>query len=200
MPVSNLRRPMTEAYEPKQRIVGGIVLFLIVLLIYSILKLVLGISSASTEKYGLTTPLGEEISGLELSENPTGSPPETTSHSRTRTNRIMLPQKFVFLDIAGKPMQAESFQTVVPSADIYSNAEDGKTWFVQAASFKNEEQAQQLVQKIKDKNIAQANVFRTANGWFSVRLPPQADRNVAEQQRKQLNNLFRLKAEVKKID
>ncbi len=202
MPVSNLRRPMTETSDPKQRIVGGIVLFLMVLLIYSILKLVLGISSAATEKYGLTTPLGEEISSLERSSNSTGSP-DSTTHSRTRVNRTWLPQEFVFLDIVGKPMQPESpgaFQAVVSSADTYSNVEDGKTWFVQAASFKIEEQAQQLVQKIKDKNVAQANVFKTASGWYTVRLPPQADRNVAEQQRKQLNSLFRLKAEVKKID
>ena len=42
----NIRRSITESYDPKQRVVGAIVLFLLMLLLYLILKIILGISSS----------------------------------------------------------------------------------------------------------------------------------------------------------
>lgn len=222
MALHNVRRPSNnatiESYDPKQRLVGGIVLFLIILLIYSILKLVLGISSASADKFGLNTPIGEEISAIEAAENntisgsnPPTSPPITTT--ARRPSRILLPQSFVFLDLSGNPLQKETYQSValnnnsaasninVSTPDQYAAVEEGKSWFVQVASFREEDRAQKLAQQIKDKEIVtNVNIVKSSSGWFMVRLPPEMDRNTVEQQRKQLNSALRLKAEVRKLE
>jgi len=222
MALHNVRRSSNnatmESYDPKQRLVGGIVLFLIILLIYSILKLVLGISSASADKFGLNTPIGEEISALEAAENNTvsgsnpNSPPITTTTAR-RPSRILLPQSFVFLDLSGNPLQKETYQSVtlnnnpatsnvnVSTPDQYAATEEGKSWFVQVASFREEDRAQKLAQQIKDKEIVtDVNIVKSSSGWFMVRLPPETDRNTVEQQRKQLNSALRLRAEVRKLE
>lgn len=226
MALHNVRRSSNnatmESYDPKQRLVGGIVLFLIILLIYSILKLVLGISSASAGKFGLNTPIGEEISALEAAENNTvsgsnpNSPPITTTTAR-RSNRILLPQSFVFLDLSGNPLQKETYQSVtlnnnpatsnvnvnvnVSTPDQYANVGGDKSWFVQVASFREEDRAQKLVQQIKDKEIVtEVNIVKSSSGWFMVRLPPETDRDTVEQQRKQINSALRLKAEVRKLE
>ncbi len=222
MALHNVRRSSNnatmESYDPKQRLVGGIVLFLIILLIYSILKLVLGISSASADKFGLNTPIGEEISALEAAENNTvsgsnpNSPPITTTTAR-RPSRILLPQSFVFLDLSGNPLQKETYQSValnnnpatsnvnVSTPDQYAAVEEGKSWFVQVASFREEDRAQKLAQQIKDKEIVtDVNIVKSSSGWFMVRLPPETDRNTVEQQRKQLNSALRLRAEVRKLE
>lgn len=221
MALHNVRRSSNnatmESYDPKQRLVGGIVLFLIILLIYSILKLVLGISSASADKFGLNTPIGEEISAIEAAENNTisgsnpTSPPITTT--ARRPSRILLPQSFVFLDLSGNPLQKETYQSValnnnsaasninVSTPDQYAAVEEGKSWFVQVASFREEDRAQKLAQQIKDKEIVtDVNIVKSSSGWFMVRLPPETDRNTVEQQRKQLNSALRLKAEVRKLE
>lgn len=219
MALHNVRRSSNnatmESYDPKQRLVGGIVLFLIILLIYSILKLVLGISSASASKFGLNTPIGEEISALEAAENNTVSSGNSNSPSNTtarRSNRILLPQSFVFLDLNGNPLQKETYQSVtlndpaasnvnVSTPDQYANVGEDKSWFVQVASFREEDRAQKLVQQIKDKEIVtEVNIVKSSSGWFMVRLPPETDRNTVEQQRKQVNSALRLRAEVRKLE
>jgi hypothetical protein len=93
------RRISPETYDPKQRVVGGIVLFLIMLLIYSLLKLLLGVSSASDAAYALREALPDEVlSGQGM----TGSPALTTGAAQQNTKA--LPSGFVFLDVDGKPM------------------------------------------------------------------------------------------------
>lgn len=203
MSLQNTRRLMTETYDPKQRLVGGIVLFLIVLFIYSILKLLLGISSAVGGKFEIGEELREEP--REVTETTTTASPGEPNHSGSShsINRVLrLPKTFVFLNINGEPLQKESWQAVTSNGkEISAKSDEDKNWYVQAASFRDEERANQLAQKIKDKNIVPATVVvKSGNGWYSVRLPPQADRDVAEKQRKQLNSQLRLKAEVKKVD
>jgi cell division protein FtsN len=196
---------MTETYDPKQRIVGGIVLFLIVLLIYSILKLVLGISSAAG---GNEILVGEElVEPREVTETSSASSSGEVHTNHSSSGRpinpvIRLPKNFVFLNINGEPLQKESWQAVTSNGkEISAKSEGDKNWYVQAASFREEERANHLAQKIKDKNIVPAAiVVKSANGWYTVRLPPQADRDTADKQRKQLNSQLRLKAEVKKVD
>jgi cell division protein FtsN len=204
MSVQNTRRLMTETYDPKQRIVGGIVLILIVLFIYSILKLVLGISSAGGGKFEIGEELREEP--REVTETASTNSPGEANHSgsgRPINPVIRLPKAFVFLNINGDPLQKEFlWQTITSNGkEISAKSTEDKNWYVQAASFRDEERANQLAQKIKDKNIAsEVVVVKSGNGWYTVRLPPQADRDSAEKQRKQLNSQLRLKSEVKKVD
>jgi len=186
----NIRRPLPDNYDPKQRFIGGIVLFLMVMLIYSILKLVLGFSSTPTGKFGLSAPLGDEVTN----HAPENNPSPTTS-SRTSAPLLFLPQSFVFLDINGKPLQKETLQQITGS-----NSE-GKGWYVQVASFKEKKRAEQLVEQIKEKRVfPQPTIAEGEKGLYKVILPVQLDRDSAEQQKKQLRNSLRVKAVVKKVD
>lgn len=205
----NIRRPAAEPYDPTQRIVGGVVLFLIMLLIYSTLKLLLGLSAAPTGKFGLSTPLGDEITNLARGED---APAEVSATRSVRPTR-RIPQGFVFLDIDGNPMGHEVYQQAAPQAqqqtndvaapidaEAYVTAQDGKNWYVQAASFREEERAQALVNQIRGKNIATTANIAQKGTWYVVRLPPQIGKSDAEQQRKQLYNLLRVRGKVKKIE
>lgn len=195
----NTRRLFPDSYDPKQRLIGGIVLFLIMMLIYSLLKLVLGFSPTPTGKFGLGAPLGDEITNhLAATENIEGRP---NSHSRSplRPAVILLPQSFVFLDIHGKPMQKESYQSV-NNTELETKVE-GKGWYIQVASFRDENQAQSLAEKIKEKQISSQVEILKSGAWYKVVLPSQSDRNAAEQQRKQLRNLLRINnAIIKKVE
>ncbi len=194
----NIRRTVTEPYDPKQRIVGGVVLFLLVLLIYSILKLLLGFSSVPEGEYVLSAPLKDELpSEAAPPDNQTQTPQLLPTANNTpaprKTTYHRLPQEFVFLDLNGDPMQPEN-NLMDPFA------QPGK-WYVQAASFKSETGAQRLAQKIKAKNIAsEAHVVRTSNGWYAVRLPPQTDHGMAKQQYRKLRRLLYLEPVIRKIN
>ncbi len=213
MPLLNTRRTATEIYDPKQRITGGIVLFMIILLIYSILKIVLGFSSAP-ENFRIAAPLDiERINIIEAPLTPIPSsnstPPKQTPKQATTIIpsqqpqvQYRLPSKFVFLDLNTNPMQQEFYQEKEP-AELKQEGE--KKWYVQAATLKTEEQAESLVQQIKDENIAsEAEIvpWTNKNGskWYIVRLPPQGDRGQARQQNKQLRRRLRIKGAIKKIN
>ncbi|NJO14930.1 MAG: SPOR domain-containing protein [Thioploca sp.] len=151
MPPRNVRRPITEHYDPKQRIVGGIVLFLLMLLIYSLLKLVLGFSYVPEGRFEIGAPLTAEILSSANGLNKTQTLAATDSSIASPQINYPLPSKFVFLDLKGNPMQKEVYQatTSAESAEIYTaNSGEGK-WYVQAASFREEALAQNLVQKSK---------------------------------------------------
>lgn len=201
----NIRRPVSDSYDPKQRIVGGVVLFLIMLLIYSVLKLILGFSSVPPQgKFGLGTPLGDEIDRIE-SATPADDPQSATAQTAQPTRR--LPQGFVFLDINGRPMQREAYQpssetTTVAAinAEAYETPQDGKYWYVQAASFKTEDRAHRMVEQIKAKNIAATANITQKGDWYVVRLPPQDDPVAAEQQKLQLRRLLKVHGKIRKID
>ena len=198
----NVRRPVTESYDPKQRIVGGIVLSLLMLFIYSILKLVLGFSSVPAGEYILSEPLMDEVPTIVAGTN------NTTTSNRTQPSRRInyrLPQRFVFLDLKGNPMQPEASNSNSQSefmspSEIYNSIDNRGKWYVQAASFRKPERAQSLVEKIKNKNVAASvHIIETTNGWYLVRLPPQDNENMAQQQNRKLRNLLRLRGIVKEI-
>ncbi len=216
MPLPNTRRTATEIYEPKQRITGGIVLFLIMLLIYSILKIVLGFSSAP-ENFRIAAPLDiERINIIEApltpipSSNTTATPKQTPKQTPTTIIpsqppqvQYRLPSKFVFLDLNTNPMQQEFYQE--EEKPVEPKQEGEKKWYVQAATFKTEEQAENLVQQIKDENIAsEAEIVLSTNKngtkWYIVRLPPQSDRGEAREQNKQLRRRLRIRGAIRKLN
>jgi cell division septation protein DedD len=208
MTLPNIRRNAAEAhhYDPKQRLVGGIVLVLIMLLIYSILKVLLGYAP-SAGKYALHDPLPDEITAEEVrvanntrtvaaivpptnTTIPANNPAAqvTSRAAPVEKSNVLLPVGFVFLDINGKPMQHE----VNPLPDSASSTpakpevpveeappSDGKKWAIQVASFNDDKRAQGFVQKLKDKNITSEVV--KAGKQYTVRLTPVLDsRRAAE--------------------
>ncbi|MCK5524311.1 MAG: SPOR domain-containing protein [Thiomargarita sp.] len=212
MPLPNTRRTATEIYEPKQRITGGIVLLLIMLLIYSILKIVLGFSSAP-ENFRIAAPLDIEriniieapltpIPSSNTTPKPTPKPATTIIPSQQPQVQYRLPSKFVFLDLNTNPMQQELYQEEEPAEP---KQEGEKKWYVQAATFKTEEQAENLVQQIKNENIAsEAEIVPSTNKngtkWYIVRLPPQSDRGEAREQNKQLRRRLRIRGAIRKLN
>lgn len=208
MTLPNIRRNTAEThhYDPKQRIVGGIVLVLIMLLIYYILKLLLGYAPSAPGKYALHDPLPDEVTAEELrtantrtaaaivpstnTTTPTNNPAAqvTSRAAPVEKSNVLLPVGFVFLDINGKPMQHEvnplpdsapatPAKPEVPVEEAPPS--DGKKWAIQVASFNDDKRAQGFVQKLKDKNIT-AEVVK-AGKQYTVRLTPVLDsRRAAE--------------------
>ena len=202
MPLRNPRRSVTESYDPKQRIVGGIVLFLLVLFIYSVLKLVLGFSSASEGEYILSAPLKDEelLSEVAQSGNKTLQSAASPTASSKKSYHNLLPQGFVFLDLNGNPMQPQEPRTFVDNTDPFTQTGEDQ-WYVQAASYRTETGAQGLVRKIKAKNIAdQVHVIKTPNGWYAVRLSPQDEHGEVKQQYRKLRRLLYLKPIIRKVN
>jgi hypothetical protein len=202
MPPRNIRRPITEHYDPKQRIVGGIVLFLLMLLIYSLLKLVLGFSYVPEGRFEIGAPLTAEILNSSSGTAQTPTLPSTDGTMASAPKHYPLPSGFVFLDLQGNPMEKEVYQTTksAESTEIYT-ASGEERWYVQAASFRDEDLAQRLVQKIKDNHIADdAHIIQSSNGWYAVRLPPQSEQQMVRQQYQQLRDVLRINGMIKKLD
>jgi hypothetical protein len=198
----NVRRTITEHYDPKQRIVGGIVLFLLMLLIYSLLKLLLGFSYVPEGRFEIGAPLTTEILNRSSGADQTSTLPSTDGAITPAPKPYPLPSGFVFLDLQGKPMQKEVYQTTpsTDSTEIYTASGEGQ-WYVQAASFRDEDLAQRLVQKIKDNHIANdAHIIQSSNGWYAVRLPPHNEQQMVKQQYRQLRNILDINGMIKKID
>lgn len=195
MSIPNRRVTTTESYDPKQRIVGGIVLFLIMLLIYSLLKLLLGISSPPEGTYTLREPLPDEVN---LNAPQTGSPSLTTSaYSGGRA----LPTGFVFLGIDGNPMLGDGSQ--LAEGELYEPSSVGEPltgpyWIVQASSFKDGNRADRMVEQLRDKGF-ESEVHKIGD-WYTVRLMPQGERGNAERQLRQLRTVMGIKGLIKKID
>jgi cell division septation protein DedD len=98
MPQHNFYKPVTvtDPYDPKQRLVGAIVLFIIILIIYGILKLLLGMSDG---KFVIPS----ESETIIIEEN-------STENQQSDSISYSLPQNFVFLDLNGKPLQEEFYE------------------------------------------------------------------------------------------
>ena len=201
MPLRNVRRHYNvtaEQYDPKQRIVGSIVLFLMMLLIYGILKILLGLSAP--DKFAIDKALEFESFNIVGSTDIPNNSITNTSQLSPKISAI-IPRKFIFLDLSGKAMQPEdttSMTSVAASGDIYAPIGEDR-WYVQVASFKNKSRAQRLADQIKSKNIASEVHIITTGNWFAVRLPPQTERSVAQQQKNQLRRALSVRPKINKI-
>lgn len=217
----NIRRSISDSYDPKQRIVGGIVLFLLMLLLYLVLKIILGISSSLHDNsYILREQIFEEPTLSDIYEETTDkqktdvpSVPVSNSTDSVNTgtennssavkvpnkpNRL-LPGGFVFLDIKGNPMQTETYQTTEQGPQkTEPTPTEGTRWVVQAGSFFAEDRAQRMVEELK--GIGVNSEIVKIDKWFTVRLIPQRDRREAEQQLRQLRQTKNIKGLIKKIE
>lgn len=205
MSTQNIRRASTESYDPKQRFVGGVMLVFIMLLIYSTLKIVLGFSSAPDFEIGDALQ-SEALQSQTIVEGFDGDAIQNITNIDSPENKKLshrLPKEFVFLSLNGKAMQpdklAELKDESIPSNDLYTKTYSEGKWYVQAASFKNKSDAEDLAQKIQDKNIASKAYIVLRSGWYAVRLPPQEERGLAKQQDRQLRRKLSLKPMIKKI-
>ncbi|ALG66690.1 SPOR domain-containing protein [Beggiatoa leptomitoformis] len=187
------RRLITDAYDPKQRIVGGIVLFLLMLIIYFFLKVVLSVGVSDIEgTYRLHAALPDEV----VTANNTGQPTSATVTTNSRT----LPTHFVFLGLDGNPITKEDSQQAAQATETIS-AELPKTgfYYVQAASFREEARALALVNKLREKSL-EAEVAKVGD-WYTVRLLPQESRRVAEQQLRQLRDRpLSIRGQIKQVE
>ncbi len=181
MTVRNIRRMVTDPYDPKQRIVGGIVLFLLILLLYMILKIMLSLFAVRESNYTLHEPLPDEILVEQMEINRS-----TNTHPTTQTNK-RVPAGFVFLDLSGNPMQTSNGDVQTDIAETFPTTSTGENWVVQIASFKENNRAQDLVQQLKNKGM-DAQITKIGN-WYAVRLLPQNERSKAESQGRQVSNL-----------
>ncbi len=194
-----VRRANADTYDPKQRIVGGITLFLIMLLIYSTLKLVLGLASVPKGYVLEPAKQDEELDSITLASTSTTN--NKIHQVRTSVTHKRLPASFVFLDLDGNAMQPENYQNVFNSpSDLYT-ANGGETkWYIQAAAFRSEERAQSFAQQIQDKNIAPEVYIIPIGKWFVVRLAPEIDRNIVKQQARELRRSLHVRPAIKKIN
>jgi hypothetical protein len=212
MSLSNRRRLLNENSNPLQRLVGGFVLFLIILMIYSFLKLVVIILGADPENYFPAEP-NEQMS---YSSNLTAesNSPTSAQHSGSNINPDNsviarnvpgssdsysvipkgIPKAFVFLDISGNPTEKDSFENV-PKGTEKSSEEQ---WFVQFGNFRNEASAQRFLDKLKTKDV-NAEVAKMGNRYI-VRTPPNTDNAAVEEQLKKLRTVTNTKMMLKKIE
>ncbi|MCK5877897.1 MAG: SPOR domain-containing protein, partial [Candidatus Marithrix sp.] len=206
MPSRNIRRThniSAEQYDLKQRIVGGIVLFLMVLIIYGVLKLLLVFSTP--DDFEINNVLEFKNFDIENVTNSNDMVSLSDSGNKPQANKVNpifsanIPDKFVFLDLRGNTTQLENTSTAskaVPS-NLYSSIGEER-WYVQVASFKDRSRAQRLVNQIKANNIASEVHIIPTGKWFAVRLPPQADRNTAQQQKNRLRRVLKVRPKVTK--
>lgn len=174
-----------EEYNPKQRIVGGLVLVLLVMLLYIILKAILGISSTGPA-YALRAPLPDEV--MQKTSSPgIDEPPKNTA-------KFPIISSFVFLDINGEVLkEGMSASQYVPLNDdqISFEATGEERWFIQVASLKDGEAAQELAKKLANNGYS-AIVIKSGH-WNAVRLEPRSNRAEV------LGELKRLRREASKF-
>lgn len=188
---NNTRRQISEPYDPKQRIVGGIVLFILMIFIYLILKLLLGLSSYSManngESYQLSQRQDDEM--LVKNEDNDGSPSANVQPQPITTAQLKqarLPEKFVFLNIFGRPYNEEEQESVDDTPPRFDSG-----WAVRAASLRAESRANALVADLKVKGF-DAKVVKIGR-WYTVRTYPHPDRRVAENQLRELRTMMGIK-------
>ncbi len=205
MSVQNIRRSNTDSYDPKQRFVGGVMLVLIMLFIYSTLKIVLGFSSAPEFEIGkaLQSEALQSEATVEGSDEGTLHNVTNVQSPQNKNVSQRLPTGFIFLSLSGKPMQPDKVagleDETIPPDDLYTKTYSDGKWYVQAASFRSKSDAENLAQKIRDEDIASKAYIVLRNGWYAVRLSPQEERGLAKQQDRQLRRKLHLKPMIKKI-
>jgi hypothetical protein len=183
-----------HSYDPKQRLVGGIVLAILMLLLYVMLKALLGISSSGAAA-ALRTPFP---SGIEREFAQSGIPAEgDTPQSARKEVKLKYPliEKFVFLDQNAKPMGKDSVNLGFasgPDTDSGADTEDSApgqkgNFIVQVASFKENSRAAKLVETLKSSGM-EASIGKSGN-WYVVKLDPESDRRIAEQHLRTLRGM-----------
>ncbi len=186
----NIRRRSTvEQYDPKQRVVGALVLFVIIFLIYGFLKIMLGFSVP--EDFTIDAPLDIERAAASANTKEGISTSGSSSYAPSIQKRP-LPVGFVFLDLDGKPLQKEIYQTPPPVVNNKIFESNGtERWYVQVASFGQKSAAQKLSNEIKSKQVvSEVYIIRSTNSngytYYAVKLPPHNNRSEAKQQMKRL--------------
>lgn len=186
-------RRTLDHYDPKQRLVGGIVLCLIIILIYFILKVLISFSAVHDGRYKLASAKEDEVLKAATAASAT---PEPTTHRivgmdgvNTVTNLPKplrpLPLNFTFLDLDGNPMGKEQLaieEEQVSTAKAKA-AETG--WVVHTAAFKTEESAKQIVDKLKEKGF-ESTMIKVGNKFVVNLNAVQPDKAAAQKYIKQV--------------
>jgi cell division septation protein DedD len=190
-------RRTLDHYDPKQRLVGGIVLCLIILLIYFILKILIGLSAVHDGRYKLASAKEDEVL------KSTAAAMEPTTHrvvGNDGVNTITtlpkplrpLPLNFTFLDLDGNPMNKEALAI---EEEQVANAKTKATdagWVVQAGIFKTEGSAKQRVDKLKEKGF-ESVISKVGNRFVVNLIPMQPDKAAAQKLSKQVTTQAGLK-------
>lgn len=152
-------RRTIDHYDPKQRLVGGIVLCLIIVLIYFILKMLIGLSASVAQdgRYKLASAREDEVikaaASQETSHRVVGNDGISTMTLAAKPLRP-LPLSFTFLDLDGNPMGKEQLAIEEEaSANAAKKAAETGGWIVQAASFRTEKSADKWAGKLKEKGF-----------------------------------------------
>jgi cell division septation protein DedD len=194
----NIRHSPSEIYDPKQRAVGAIVLILLMILLYALLKALLGISGGT--EYALRAPLPDEI---KTNVQPSDSTDINAQFKYPLINR------FVFLDLNGKPMSssAEAAAETMDDEDDEENTKENNTkktekgdkkWYVQVASGKDKDRAEKLANELTEKKLP-AEVIKSGE-WYRIQLKPQETEEDAKQQLKLLKKEKGLKGQIRKVE
>jgi hypothetical protein len=197
MTQANVRHSPSEIYDPKQRAVGAIVLILLMILLYALLKTLLGISGGTA--YALRAPLPDEV------KNNTQPTDITDVNAKFKYPLI---NRFVFLDLNGKPMSS-STETTAETMDDEDDEEmpkenktqktnqEDKKWYVQVASGKDKERAEKLANELTEKKLP-AEVVKSGE-WYRIQLKPETE-EIAKQQLKLLKKEKGLKGQLRKVE
>lgn len=186
-------RRTLDHYDPKQRLVGGIVLCLMIILIYFILKILIGFSAVHDGRYKLASAKEDEVLKAATAAAATGTEPVAT-HRVVGTDGVNtitaspkqlrpLPLNFTFLDLDGNPMGKEQVAIEEEQATAAKTAETG--WTVHTAPFKTEDAAKQLVDKLKEKGF-ESTVTKTGNKFVVHLNAIQPDKTAAQKYTKQI--------------
>ncbi len=183
----------TETYDPRQRLVGGVILVVLMLLLYAVLKAVLGISSSGAA-HVLTRAL-EQNEEVMLRHG--GATTGEIQQARGDSPQYPIIEGFVFLGLDGNPLRPGEHPRLT-NVSMPGEPAGETRWVVQAGSFKERERAERFVEQLGDKDI-QAGIFRSGD-WYAVRMPPQTNRRVAEQQLLELRQKTRQKGMILKLE
>jgi len=172
----NVRRPVTvsEPYDPKQRAVGGVVLVLIMLLIYSFLQALtsLSVPSATIQNTdgGIVYILDKKQPGEVIED-------ETLLIDANGEFYAPMPKtlsQFVFLNIDGAPFGTNKDA----EPEVFTPPIIGPYWVIQAASFKQYSRAENLVAKLKMEGVDME--IKKIGSWYTVRTTAQRTEADAE--------------------
>ena len=177
---SKQARPLSEQdqqeYDSTQRAVGAVVLFSLMMILYFILKAILGISETGVG-YALNTPL-EELPKIENNQ--------TVDHAKAD----LFSNEFVFLNLSGRPMKNGEGLPVKKNYNNHAINNFEEQWYVQTASFKDKQAAEKMVKRLQA-NKFEAYVVKSGS-WYAVRLQAQTDVKIARKQLRSLKKRLRI--------
>lgn len=182
-----------DHYDPKQRLVGGVVLCLIILLIYFIFKMLIGlsVSAAHDGRYKLASAREDEVikamTSSETTHRVVGNDGISTVTLPAKPLRP-LPLSFTFLDLDGNPMGKEQLaieDDAATAANNAKNAAETAGWVVEVASYRTEKSSKKLIDKLKTKGFEAT--FTKIGNRFSIHLSQvQPDKAAAQKLSKQV--------------